>query len=222
MFKQIFEIFKSDSLYEQALVECHEMLDIDLTMFKASIQSLRKSDSTDIDIDIFAMDKKINEFERDVRRKIMTHLAVGSREDVGSGLVLVSVVIDIERIGDYTKNIYDLAVNHPKKLDGGVVEDSLAEIEKISFSLFEDSIDAFKNQDINKSRSLMGSYKEYISSQSDEITNDIISGKVGDIEIGRAAAVALYARYLKRIAAHSRNLISSVVNPFERIGYPEK
>ena len=222
MFKQIFEIFKSDSLYEQALVECHEMLDIDLTMFKASIQSLRKSDSADIDIDIFAMDKKINEFERDVRRKIMTHLAVGSREDVGSGLVLVSVVIDIERIGDYTKNIYDLAVNHPKKLDGGVVEDSLAEIEKISFSLFKDSIDAFKNQDINKSRSLMGSYKEYISSQSDEITNDIISGKVGDIEIGRAAAVALYARYLKRIAAHSRNLISSVVNPFERIGYPEK
>jgi hypothetical protein len=27
---------------------------------------------------------------------------------------------------------------------------------------------------------------------------------------------------LKRIAAHSRNLISSIVNPFERIGYPEK
>ena len=222
MFKQIFEIFKSDSLYEQALVECHEMLDIDLTMFKASIQSLRKSDSADIDMDIFAMDKKINEFERDVRRKIMTHLAVGRREDVGSGLVLVSVVIDIERIGDYTKNIYDLAVNHPKKLDGGVVENLLAEIEKISFSLFEKSIDAFKNQDINKSRHLMGFYKENISSQSDEITNDIISGKVGDIEIGRAAAVALYARYLKRIAAHSRNLISSVVNPFERIGYPEK
>ena len=28
-------------------------------------------------------------------------------------------------------------------------------------------------------------------------------------------------RYLKRIAAHSRNLVSSIVNPFERIGYPE-
>ena len=58
MFKQIFEIFKSDSLYKQALVECHEMLDIDLTMFKASIKSLRKSDSAEIDIDIFEMDKK--------------------------------------------------------------------------------------------------------------------------------------------------------------------
>ena len=221
MFKQIFEIFKSDSLYEQALVECHEMLDIDLTMFKASIQSLRKSDSVDIDIDIFAMDKKINEFERDVRRKIMTHLAVGSREDVGSGLVMVSVVIDIERIGDYTKNIYDLAVNHPKKLDGGSVENRLTEIEKTSFNLFKESTQAFKNQNIQKARGLMGYYKENISTQSDAITNDIISGKISDLDTGSASAVGLYARYLKRIAAHSRNLISSVVNPFERIGYPE-
>ena len=67
----------------------------------------------------------------------------------------------------------------------------------------------------------MGDYKENISSQSDEITNDIIMGKISDLERGTAASVALYSRYLKRIAAHSRNLISSVVNPFERIGYPE-
>jgi len=221
MFKQIFEMFKSDSLYEQALGECHEMLDIDLTMFKASIETLRKSDSVDINIDIYEMDKKINEFERDVRRKVMTHLAVGGKEDIGSGLVLVSVVIDIERIGDYTKNIYDLAVNHPKKLVGGSVEERLIEIENISYKLFEDSIDAFKNQAIEKARELMGYYKENISSQSDAITNDIIAGKIGNLEIGSASAVGLYARYLKRIAAHSRNLISSVVNPFERIGYPE-
>ena len=221
MFKQIFDIFQSDSLYEQALSECHEMLDIDLTMFKESIKSLRKSDSADIKIDIFAMDKKINEFERDVRRKVMTHLAIGGREDIGSGLILVSIVIDIERIGDYTKNIYDLAVNHPKKLNGGSIENQLSELETESFSFFEDAIDAFKNQNIEKARNLMNLYKDKISNQSDLITNQVIMGKVGDLDIGTSAAVSLYSRYLKRIAAHSRNLISSVVNPFERIGYPE-
>ncbi len=222
MFKQIFKIFKSDSLYEQALKECHEMLDIDLTMFKASIQSLRKSDTAELDIDIYAMDKKINEFERDVRRKIMTHLAVGGKEDIGSGLVLVSVVIDIERIGDYTKNIYDLAVNHPKMLDGNALEDRLSHVEVASLDLFESSIEAFKNQDIDKARGLMTIYKETISAQCDSITTDIISGKLSDIDVGKGTAVAMYARYLKRISAHSRNLISSIVNPFERIGYPEK
>ena len=221
MFKQIFEIFKSDSLYEQALSECHKMLDIDLTMYKASIESLRESDSADLKIDIYNMDKKINEFERDVRRKVMTHLAIGGKEDIGSGLVLVSVVIDIERIGDSTKNIYDLALNHPKKLHGGNIEDRLFKIEKISLNLFEDSIEAFKNQKIEKARKLMGYYKNHISTQSDAITMDIISGKINDLETGSASAVGLYARYLKRIGAHSRNLISSIVNPFERIGYPE-
>ena len=218
MFKQIFEIFKSASLDEQALSECHEMLDIDLKMFKASIKSLRKSDTAEINIDIYAMDKKINEYERDVRRKVMTHLAVGGKEDVGSGLVLVSVVIDIERIGDYTKNIYDLAVNHPKKLEGGTIENRLIEIEKISYELFEDSIDAFKNQDIEKARNLMGHYKKNISSQCDSITNDIILGRIDDLNSSNSTAVGLYARYLKRVSAHSRNLISSIVNPFERIG----
>ncbi len=221
MFKQIYKLFQSNSLYEQALNECYEMLDIDLTMFKSSIESLRESDSADIEIDIYELDKKINEFERDVRRKVMTHLAFGGQEDVGSGLVLVSVVIDIERIGDYTKNIYDLAVNHPKRLNGGVLEEKIKQVESASLNLFESSIDAFKNQDIDKARSLMATYKKDISDQCDTITNDIISGKLSDIDIGTSAAIALYARYLKRISAHSKNLISSIVNPFERIGYAE-
>ena len=83
------------------------------------------------------------------------------------------------------------------------------------------TIQAFKNQDVEKARGLMGEYKKHISEQSDAITNEIIMGKISDLDIGTASAVSLYSRYLKRIAAHSRNLISSVVNPFERIGYPE-
>jgi len=221
MFKQIFELFKSDSLYNQALLECHEMLDIDKEMFNESINTLRKSDTSDIPIDIYAMDKKINEFERDVRRKVMTHLVVSGKEDLGSGLILVSVVIDIERIGDYTKNIYDLACEHPKRLDAGNYEDNLVAIEEATRSFLNDAIDVFKNQDIELARKLMADYKTDISSTSAEIVNDIVSGKNNNFSSEQASALCLYSRYLKRIAAHSRNLVSSIVNPFERIGYPE-
>ena len=68
MFKEIFELFKSDSLHNQALEECYEMLDIVKEMFNESTKTLRESDTAEIPIDIYAMDKKINEFERDVRR----------------------------------------------------------------------------------------------------------------------------------------------------------
>ena len=222
MFKQIFELFKSDSLYEQALKECHDMLDIDKKMFNESVKTLRQLDTADISIDIYAMDKKINQFERDVRRKIMTHLVVSGKEDLASGLILVSVVIDIERIGDYTKNIYDLSVEHPKKLLAGNYEEKLLSIEESTSNFLNNAIDVFKNQDIDKARELMKEYKVDISATSSDIVNSIVSGKNDEFSAQQASALCLYVRYLKRIAAHSRNLISSIVNPFERIGYPEK
>ena len=221
MFKQIFKLFKSDTLYNQALNECYEMLDIDLEMFQESIHVLRNQDDSKSKIDIAKTDIKINKFERSVRRKVMTHLAVSGTEDLGSGLILTSVVIDIERIGDYTKNIYDLSKFYSKRLNGAELEKDLAEVEENVIALFQNSIKAFKEQDIELARQLMKDYKENISKQSDKITNDIISGKI-NIEADRATAIAMYSRYLKRIAAHSRNLISSIVNPFEGIGYKEE
>tara|TARA_B100001758_G_C18403296_1_gene610390 strand:+ start:166 stop:759 length:594 start_codon:yes stop_codon:yes gene_type:complete len=197
------------------------MLDIDLEMFQESIHVLRNQDDSKSKIDIAKTDIKINKFERSVRRKVMTHLAVSGTEDLGSGLILTSVVIDIERIGDYTKNIYDLSKFYSKRLNGAELEKDLAEVEENVIALFQNSIKAFKEQDIELARELMKDYKENISKQSDKITNDIISGKI-NIEADRATAIAMYSRYLKRIAAHSRNLISSIVNPFERIGYKEE
>ena len=97
----------------------------------------------------------------------------------------------------------------------------LSNVEEKVVSLFQNSIKAFKDQDLELARQLMKDYKESISKQSDKITNDIISGKLS-MDADTATAVAMYSRYLKRIGAHSRNLISSVVNPFERIGYREE
>ena len=67
----------------------------------------------------------------------------------------------------------------------------------------------------------MKDYKTEISATSSDIVNSIVSGKNNEFSAEQAGALCLYARYLKRIAAHSRNLVSSIVNPFERIGYPE-
>ena len=222
MLKQIFDLFKGNSLYEQAVLECHEMLKIDQEMFNESVKSLRKSDTAEIPIDIYAMDKKINAFEREVRRKVMTHLVVSGNADLASGLILISVVIDIERIGDYTKNIYDIAVQHPKRLSAGAFEEDLSKIEDSTATFLNNAIDVFISQDVDRARELMQEYKTDISATSAEIVKSIISGKNNEFSSDKASALCLYARYLKRIAAHSRNMVSSIVNPFDRIGYPEK
>jgi phosphate uptake regulator len=223
MWSNLLKLFQSNNLFDQALKESHTMLDLDLEMYQASVESLRHSQTGEIKIDIFAKDKEINAYERDVRKKILTHLAVSrNTADLPSGLVLASIVNDIERIGDYTKNIYDLARHHPSKLHAGSVEPQLQEAEAGVTALFLDMIKAFKASDEEGARQIMRNYKESLSATCENITMGIVSGKVSDLKSADATATALYARYLKRIAGHSRNIISSVVNPFHRIGYKEK
>ena len=222
MWKNIIGVFKKDNLYQQAFEEACEMMETNGKMYAASVESLRQSDTAEIKIDIYALDKEINKAERDVRKKVMKHLILSGDAQLTSGLALVSVVIDIERIGDYTKNIFDLARRHPKRLNAGSLEAQLKALEEHTSKVFHDTIEAFKDSDETLARQVMDDYKEDISADSEKMTDDIIGGTVSDLESPEAAAVVLYVRFLKRIGSHSRNMATSIVNPFHRIGYNEK
>ncbi|TVR46931.1 MAG: hypothetical protein EA425_16585 [Puniceicoccaceae bacterium] len=220
--KNLLSIFSQNDLYTQALEESHRMLDLALTMYEASVESLRRRDDGTMDIDLYAMDKQVNRYERDVRRKVMTHLSVSGPSELASGLVLVSVVIDIERIADYAKNIHDLARNHPRRLEGGAFEPRIASIEEQAGEVFRGTVEAFKSNNLETARQVMVNYKEKLSAECDQLVHQIVAGELPDVPTGTATAIALYVRYLKRIAAHSRNLVSGLVNPFPRLGYREK
>jgi phosphate transport system protein len=220
--RNLLSLFRKDNLYAQALAESHQMLDIDLEMFEASVESLRRCDDGTMPVDVYKMDKQVNRFERDVRRKVMTHLTVSGPADVASGLMLVSVVIDIERIGDYATNIFDLARYHPRRLDAGSLEAEVTAIETQVTELFRLMVEAFKTNDVEKARKIMLTYKEKLAAECEGIVKRIVTGEVTDLPASDAATLTLYIRYLKRISAHSRNLVSGIVNPFHRIGYKEK
>jgi len=221
MWKSLIGAFKKDNLCQQALDEACEMLETDGRMFEASVESLRHSDTSDISVDIKELDKQINRSERDVRKKVMTHLVVSGGTELAHGLALVSVVIDIERIGDYTKNIHDLARRHPARLDAGPLDPLLTEIETGISQVFLNTNRAFREGDEELARTVMGQYKEEHSANCEEIIDQVIAGET-DLSAPDAATVALYSRYLKRIGSHSRNIATSIVNPFHRIGYQEK
>ena len=221
MIREFLKLLRKDDLLTQAGNACDEMLELCNSMVGASVESLRQREDAQIDLDLYAMDKKLNSFERDVRRKVMTHLSLGHSEDLSAGLGVVSIVIDIERIGDYTKNILDLARAHPGKLHGGPLENDVKEIETEVLSHFSRTVKAFKDGDEVAASALMKEYKTDISGRCSKIEDQLVSGKV-ELKASDAVAVALYLRFLKRISAHARNLISSLVNPFHRIGYKEK
>ena len=115
MWQQLIQTWKSSSLLAQAWDESYEMLRIDQRMFNEAVRVLRESGDDRVDQEIRKLDVKVNKYERDVRRKVMTHCTVVGTTELPGGMVLVSIVIDIERIGDYCKNILDLATAHPTR-----------------------------------------------------------------------------------------------------------
>jgi phosphate transport system protein len=221
MFEKFKELFKSEDLLDEAFNTTIMMLDFDYQMYHASQKTLRATDTTELPFDIKQTDRKINKYEREVRRNVLTHLAVSGTADLVPGLVLVSIVIDVERIGDYTKNIYDLARIHEKKLTGGIYEGQLKEIEAHVEDIFPKTISVIKEQNTELGREIMRAEEEY-GKKSEAVVSAVMRAQDPTLTVASAVALALYARYLKRINAHLTNIASAIVNPFPRIGFREK
>ncbi|MBD3258791.1 hypothetical protein GF377_10185 [candidate division GN15 bacterium] len=221
MFDRFRELFSSENLLDAALADTVTMLKFDHQMFDASRKVLRESDTADLPFDIRQTDRKIHKFEREVRRNVLTHLTIAGNTNLVPGLALVSIVIDVERIGDYTKNIVDLANSHELRLLGGIHQETLESLEQDLNAQFPIVIDVLGSQDREQAEKVMLSEDSY-EKKCESVVRDMIAEKDSSLATGDAVCIALYARYLKRINAHLANIASSIVHPFPRIGFKLK
>ncbi len=221
MFRKWLAIFRKSTLMDQAYQRSYEMLDITREMYLAARKSLRQTDENKIEMDIRKSDSQVNKYEREVRRNVFNHLAVSGTEQLPSGLILISIIIDIERIGDYTKNIVDLAMNHPKRLLGGKFEEDLTKVEKAVEDDFLQTKKCFQTGDVQLGRQLLDQYN-WVNKTCDNAVVGLVKEEDKEISSGDAVSLALYFRWLKRINSHLRNITTSVVNPFDRIGFRPK
>jgi phosphate uptake regulator len=222
LFKDVINLWKADDLLSQSWDESYKMLNLSHEIFQQALIYLRNGENIDTLKTLKMRDKEINEFQRDVRRKVLTHYAVEQdTSNMADGLILINMVVDIERIGDYCKNILDLAINHDQSIKSSEISEDLAMIEEEAKSRFEKTIQAIQAQDVEIAQSLMEGYKEQMTGKSDEIVNGILKDELHFGSEARTASIALYTRYLKRIGAHLKNITTTLVNPFDAIGYKE-
>jgi phosphate transport system protein len=221
MFKKWLAIFKTDTLMHRAYQRSFEMLDITLAMYLEAKESLRQREDNEVNLQIKETDKKVNSYEREVRRIVFNHLAVMGTADLPSGLALICIIVDIERIGDYAKNMVELALEHPGKLHGGEFEERISRIEEALGDNFVQAKKCFEKGDANFALQLLEKYA-WVNDVCDEVVDALVREKDANIKPGDSAALALYTRWLKRINSHLRNITTSVVNPFDRIGFEPK
>ena len=175
---------------------------------------------TDLDVirhDLFTTDKRINRAEQQIRREIVVHASVHGATEFPACLVLMSVVKDAERVGDYAKNIFDLAELAPHPPAGE----------------HKDRLVALKD-DISR---IMATCREIFDSQEDERATELIreAQRMEDLcdnevrclieeasEVEMSPTYVLAYRYFKRVVSHVRNITSSVVQPVDKLDFPEK
>ena len=222
VFKDIVKLWNADNLLSQAWDESYKMMMLSNEIFTQAIKYLREGENQDIIKALKKRDIEINVFQRDVRRKVVTHYAISQDiDDLPNGLVLLNMVVDVERLGDYTKNILDLALNHPNIIKSEEFSEDLYHVEQEVISRFSKTIEAIHTQDADVAQSMMVSYKETLTSISDDIVNGCISGEITLGDESKTVSLALYARYLKRIGAHLKNITTVLINPFDAVGYKQ-
>jgi Na+/phosphate symporter len=221
MLKELFAIFKKDTLLDRAYKRSYHMVDITWDMFVKAKKSLREMDINELDINIHDQDIEVNKYLREVRRNVLSHLTVAGADDIYSGLILVSIIIDVERVGDYTKNIVDMAMNHPAKLHGGMFEEDLKRVEAAVEDTFRLVRKTIETADAQDAENLLNDY-QWVNRLCDQHVIDYIKGSDKNISSSDAVSLALYFRYLKRINSHLRNVATSVVNPFDQIGFKRR
>ena len=220
VFKDLVTIWNSEDTLSQAWTSSNEMLHLSHEMFTDSVNALRSGEKNKVIKSIKLRDEKINQYHRDIRKKVVTYYSVSKDvTNINSGLVLINMVVDIERVGDYTKNILDLAKYYPKKLRSEKISEDLRIIEQAVIERFQNTVKAVEEMDEIAAKELIKSYRSDLGKLSDNLVASSISG---DLKIGEehmASSMVLYARYLKRIGAHLKNITSVVINPFESFGY---
>ena len=103
VFKDIVKLWNSDNLLAQAWDESYKMMMLSNEIFTQAIKYLREGENKDTIKALKKRDIEINIFQRDVRRKVVTHYAISQDiDDLPNGLVLLNMVVDVERVGGYT------------------------------------------------------------------------------------------------------------------------
>ena len=107
----VFDFFRrtGPSTVENVEAMLVEMMRDAKTVFDASTAAVfGGGKSKETRREVKSTDRGINRAQQEVRRALMVHATVHDPVDLPQVLTYMSVVKDVERVGDYAKNLYDL------------------------------------------------------------------------------------------------------------------
>lgn len=161
-------------------------------------------------------DVRVNKLQRKIRRAVVAHLSLDiSRADVPYCLLLMSLVKDVERLGDYAKNLAHIRELHPAALPDDEIVRGLAEVRDWVAADYKLLSGVIGNMDRKRASELIVEGRGY-SRRLDAMIDATIEG---DYPNRTAAVLVLAIRFYKRIVGHVVNLLTGVVQPIHKLDY---
>ncbi len=217
MLQELLKIFKSGDALSGMANDFAKMLKLscEMTATAGAIyfhEPVEAGDRTRI----YEKDVEVNKLERTIRKRVVTHVSThGNTPDLPYCLLLMSLVKDVERIGDYAKNVSEVIDIYSGDLPDDDVLAELREIRTGVESALEEAGRVFRQSDREAALGLLRKGKDYA-----ERSDRLLSRVAGlDYDSGKTTALILGARYYKRIGGHLLNVLSSVVMPLHKVDY---
>lgn len=164
--------------------------------------------------DVRNTDGRINRTEQEIRRELVVHATVRGSEDMGTVLAYLMVTRMIERAGDQTKNILDLALEGVTFAGDSDRDDMVAYRDEIS-AMFGTVGSIFTETEERKARAFLARADEILKACDRHVRAQLHTTEPASHAVPRA----LLYRYLKRITANLANIVSSAVLPVDKIDY---
>lgn len=218
-FKALLEAWRAEGLISQMYAEFQQMLEKSLEMFAITRKTLAgENDPDSVWQEVRQRDKEINRTQRLIRRQVVEHLTVEAGVDVPACLVLMSIVKDAERLGDYMGYLFKVArICGDAAKTAGFAED-VERIEDQVEKMMADAKKALAESDEALARDVMAR-EDPTKEGCDRMLENAAKAQLPP---ERIVAVTLISRYLRRLAGHTANIASSVINPIERLDYKPK
>ena len=217
MLRELIEAWKGESLQSRMLSEFDEMLASAEQMYERACDILMNVEAIDDVLEeIIKRDRRIKELEATIRRQLIEHLTIRPGKDISGSLVMMSVVKDAERIGDFCRKIFKMRSRHERKFEHGAYSGLLTEIREGLRDLFEQVRQAFREGNPELAQQVLAS-EEQISAKCDEVIERLFKD---DIVCERAVTYTLLARFYNRTGAHLSNIATAVLMPAHKIDLP--
>lgn len=165
--------------------------------------------------ELFDTDGRINRAVQNLRRELVVHVAVHGTAEVSSALLLMSVLKDAERIGDYAKNVFDLTAHRACLSRDAEGARDLAELRDRILQALAETKKVFDTQNQAEARAItrrLAAIEDHCDARVEELLRNQERHPC-------PATLVLAYRYFKRIASHTMNVATTIFMPLDKIDF---